>query len=103
MGRVRRTDQMHIDVDSSGNIYVTGQTNSTNFVTANPYQATSGGFKDVFVTKLSATSALQYSTYLVHDGVDNSTVRSMRFSADPADNCAKAHTTNCPPICAALY
>jgi len=64
LGGTKRDEGRGVDVDSSGNIYITGQTNSTDFVTANPYQATSGGFKDVFVTKLSATGALQYSTYL---------------------------------------
>lgn len=64
LGGTKRDEGRGIDVDSSGNIYVTGQTDSTDFVTANPYQATPGGFKDVFVAKFSATGALQYSTYL---------------------------------------
>jgi hypothetical protein len=53
-------------VDGSGNAYVTGQTNSTNFPTANPLQPTnSTGFFDAFVTKLNAAgTALVYSTYL---------------------------------------
>ena len=57
-----------IAVDSSGNAYVTGQTRSTNFPTANAIQATfGGGFPDgdAFVTKINAAgSALVYSTYL---------------------------------------
>ena len=61
-----------IAVDSSGNAYVTGdtQTNantgrlSTNFPNANPFQAF-GGFEDAFVTKFNATgSALIVSSYL---------------------------------------
>ena len=60
-----------IAVDSSGNAYVTGPTDSTNFPTLNPFQATSGGGNDVFVTKLNPTgNALVYSTYLGGSGND---------------------------------
>ena len=54
-----------IAVDTSGNAYVTGFTESTNFPTLNPFQATLVGTFNAFVTKLNATgSALVYSTYL---------------------------------------
>ena len=54
-----------IVVDSSGSAYVTGETYSSNFPTANPHQASSGGNSDAFVTKLNALgSGLAYSTYL---------------------------------------
>ncbi|HVG22897.1 MAG TPA: SBBP repeat-containing protein [Thermoanaerobaculia bacterium] len=55
-----------IAVDSAGNTYVTGNTASTNFPTANAFQATYGGSGgDAFVTKINAAgSALVYSTYL---------------------------------------
>jgi hypothetical protein len=56
-----------IAVDASGNAYVTGQTNSTNFpITAGAFQTTiGGGGLDAFVSKLNAAgSALLYSTYL---------------------------------------
>jgi Ca2+-binding RTX toxin-like protein len=63
-----------IDVDGSGNAYVTGQTTSGDFPTANAIDATHGGgfcpggnlvCSDVYVTKLNATgSALVYSTFL---------------------------------------
>jgi hypothetical protein len=54
-----------IAVDSSGNAYVTGQTQSTDFPTMNPLQPTYGGVVDAFVAKLNPTgSALIYSTYL---------------------------------------
>ncbi|MEO7659077.1 MAG: carboxypeptidase regulatory-like domain-containing protein, partial [Pyrinomonadaceae bacterium] len=54
-----------IAIDTAGNAYITGTTNSTNFPTANPFQATFGGTNDAFVTKLNPTgSALVYSTYL---------------------------------------
>ncbi len=56
-----------IAVDSSGNAYVEGDTQSTDFpTTAGAFQTTYGGGRvDVFVTKLNATgTALAYSTYL---------------------------------------
>jgi hypothetical protein len=54
-----------IAVDASGNAYVTGSTNSTDFPTRNPLQTSNHGLGDAFVTKLNATgSALVYSTYL---------------------------------------
>jgi hypothetical protein len=57
-----------VAVDGSGNAYVTGNTTSTNFPTANPLQGTNRGtgFGDnVFVTKINAGgSLLLYSTYL---------------------------------------
>jgi hypothetical protein len=60
-----------IAVDSSGNAYVTGLTDSTNFPTANPLQASNGGGLDAFVATLNAAgSALVYSTYLGGSGTD---------------------------------
>ncbi len=56
---------MNIDIDSSGNVYVAGKTNSTDFPTQSPYQAANAGGYDGFVTKFnSAGSALTYSTYI---------------------------------------
>ncbi|OFV93426.1 MAG: hypothetical protein A3H28_16440 [Acidobacteria bacterium RIFCSPLOWO2_02_FULL_61_28] len=60
-----------IAVDSSGNAYVTGHTNSTNFPTANAFQTAKSGTQNAFVTKLNAAgSALVYSTYLGGSGYD---------------------------------
>jgi hypothetical protein len=60
-----------IAVDDSGNAYVTGLTNSTDFPTQSPYQTYQGG-SDVFVSKLSASgSSLVYSTYLGGTSRDN--------------------------------
>jgi hypothetical protein len=58
-------------LDSAGNAYITGFTNSTNFPTANAFQSTNGGFQDAFVTKINAAgTAFVYSTYLGGDGGD---------------------------------
>jgi hypothetical protein len=62
-----------IAVDAAGAAYVTGQTNSPDFPTANPLFGTGGGvgFNDAFVTKLSAAgNTLAYSTYLGSGGDD---------------------------------
>ena len=55
-----------IAVDGAGNAYVIGNTDSVDFPTKNPLQATLGGSGgNVFVAKLNtAGSALVYSTYL---------------------------------------
>jgi uncharacterized repeat protein (TIGR01451 family) len=71
------TDQANgIQINTSGNAYVTGFTMSSNFpTTAGAYQTTYGGssmypnYGDVFVTKLNVTgTALVYSTYLGGSG-----------------------------------
>src|SRR5216683_171475 len=54
-----------VAVDSSGSVYLTGQTSSTNFPTLSPFQATLAGPTNAFVTKLNpAGSALVYSSFL---------------------------------------
>jgi hypothetical protein len=64
-----------IAADSSGNVYVTGRTSSTNFPTVNPLQTSNKSLAEypttAFVAKLNAVgSALVYSTYLGGSGVD---------------------------------
>ena len=52
-------------LDSAGNVYLGGSTMSSDFPLLNPIQASLGGAKDAFVTKLNSTgSALLYSTLL---------------------------------------
>ena len=54
-----------IAVDSAGSAYVTGNTGSNAFQTANPMQRVRGGALDAFVTKFAPSgSALVYSTYI---------------------------------------
>ncbi len=61
---------MRIAVDAAGNAYVTGDTRSTNFPTANPAQRSLGGSSDAFVAKLNPNGSLSYSTYLGGTGID---------------------------------
>ena len=54
-----------IAVDSAGNAYVTGSTESANFPTVNSLQSKFGGGVDAFVSEVNPTgTALVYSTYL---------------------------------------
>ncbi|HKS21275.1 MAG TPA: IPT/TIG domain-containing protein [Thermoanaerobaculia bacterium] len=63
-----------IATDSSGNCYVGGGTNSTDFPTVNPIQSTYGGtgaYRDAFALKINAAgSAILWSTYLGGSGDD---------------------------------
>jgi Domain of unknown function DUF11/Beta-propeller repeat len=69
-----------IAVDSTGAAYLTGYTKSGNFPLKNAYQSTlntncsnpsTGSCQDAFVTKLDATGALVFSTYLGGTSTDN--------------------------------
>ncbi|MGR9085796.1 MAG: DUF7948 domain-containing protein [Gammaproteobacteria bacterium] len=83
-----------IDVDSKGNAYVTGTTESTDFPSVNALFPELSGFNDAFVTKLSNSgSTVLFSTYLggadsdygsgiVLDGAGNAYVTGSTDSAD---------------------
>jgi uncharacterized repeat protein (TIGR01451 family) len=51
-------------LDTNGNAYITGWTNSADFPTRNPFQATLVGPNDVVVAKLDTSGSLVYSTFL---------------------------------------
>ena len=76
LGGTRSDEGFAIAVDTGGNAYVTGDTDSTDFpTTTGAFQTVIGSpaefVGDAFVTKLNATgSALSYSTYLGGDGSD---------------------------------
>jgi hypothetical protein len=61
-----------IAVDSAGNAYIAGATNSTNFpVSTSPYQKATGGSSDAFITEFDpAGGKLVFSTYLGGNGFD---------------------------------
>ena len=61
-------------IDTSGNAYVTGETFSTDFPMQNPFQGTfGGGTADAFITKISSSGSLIYSTYLGGSNIDAGT------------------------------
>jgi hypothetical protein len=81
-----------IAVDTSGNVYVTGVTYSSNFpTTPGAFDASPNGDNDLFVTKLnSAGSALVYSTYLGGTSADYSG----GIAVDASDNAYVSGSTH---------
>jgi hypothetical protein len=60
-----------IYVDNTGNAFIVGFTNSTNYPVNSPtYQSTIGGGIDMFITKFSSTNAMGWSTYYGGTGND---------------------------------
>ena len=60
-----------VAVDAGGNTLITGLTNSTNFPSIEPNQATRGGSSDAFVTRVNASgSSITFSTYLGGSAAD---------------------------------
>lgn len=53
-----------VALDADGNIYVAGVTTSSDWPLVHPLQTSLRGFRDAFVTKLSVTGRVVYSTYL---------------------------------------
>lgn len=60
-----------VAVDSLGNAWITGVTQSTNFPTLNPRQPTAGGLEDAFAAKFGPSGTLLFSTYLGGDQDDS--------------------------------
>lgn len=82
-----------IAIDSAGNAYVIGTTDSANFPTAYAYQTALGGTNDAFVAKLNASgSALIYSTYFGGSSFDEA----RGIAVDGAGNAFVAGWTNSP-------
>ena len=60
-------------LDSSGDAWVIGSTNSTDLPTQNPLQLGNDGLYDAFITEVSPVGALLYSTYLGGSQADTGT------------------------------
>jgi hypothetical protein len=61
-----------VALDSKGNAYVTGPTDSDDFpTTAGALDTTHNGDFDAFITKLNTRGSLAYSTYVGGEGFDN--------------------------------
>jgi hypothetical protein len=85
-----------IALDSDNNIYVTGDTASTNFPTSNPFQSSfGGGLMDTFVTKFNAAgSALVFSTFLGGTLTDRPSFYGGGIAVDSSNNVYVAGWTN---------
>jgi uncharacterized protein (TIGR03437 family) len=76
-----------IAIDSTRQVYITGETTSTNFPTRNALQSSLKGGSDAFVTKLNAAGGdFVYSTYLGGTGKETG------FGID-VDNAGSAYVT----------
>jgi hypothetical protein len=62
-----------VTLDSAGDAWVIGSTNSTDFPTLNPLQLGNDGLYDAFITEVSPVGALLYSTYLGGSQADTGT------------------------------
>jgi Beta-propeller repeat len=84
LGGTGEDDGYGISVDGSENVYVTGQTYSTNFPTLGGIAPNSNvGGSDVFVTKIaSGGSALVYSTYIGGSGNDSGNAIAINSSGE---------------------
>ena len=60
-----------VTTDGSGNVYVTGRTDSKSFpTTSGAYQTSGGGFDDAFLSKFTSSGSLSWSTYLGGSDID---------------------------------
>jgi hypothetical protein len=90
LGGARADVARGITVDGSGNAYVTGITESTDYPTKGAVQPVPGGGADAFVTKLGPRAGgLAYSTYLGGGGPDSGA----RLAVDSVGNATVIGTT----------
>lgn len=73
-----------VAVDSSGDAFVTGSTQSTDFPTMNPLQVGNDGGSDAFLSEFNPTgTALLYSTYLGGTGADEGLAIALDSAGNP--------------------
>jgi len=91
-----------IAVDPSGDVFLTGLTNSVDFPNVNGVQAGSGGLTDAFAVKLNPSGAsLSYSTYLGGSGSENSPFMLAGIAANAAGDAyvtGNTSSTNFPTV-----
>ena len=79
-------------IDSSGNVYVTGTSGSTDFPAVNPIYGTKGNDWDVFVAKINAAgTAVIYASYLSANGWNE---YGLGIAVDAAGNAYVTGATN---------
>lgn len=93
LGGSGTTDGLAVALDIAGNIIVSGTTSSPNFpITENAYSSTFAGNSDVFITSLTPSGSLRYSTYLGGAGPEQGN----SVLADPFGNVYVAGATGSP-------
>lgn len=64
LGGTNSDEVLGLTIDGDANVYVTGETFSSNFPTQSALQSGLAGSSDAFVTKFNANGTIAYSTYL---------------------------------------
>jgi hypothetical protein len=100
LGGIGNDTAYGVALDPAGNVYLTGQTQSSNFPVLQALQTTYSQ-SDAFVVKLNASSQVLYSTYLGGTGSGTGT----GIAADAAGNAYIAGYTTAPdfPVTAGAY
>ncbi len=81
-------------LDASGNAYVGGYTEASDFPTKSPLQGTSGGGSDAVIAKLDPSGALVFSSYLGGNGNDQ--VNGLAINATGFYAIGSTNSTNFP-------
>lgn len=82
LGGLQNEAGQSVVVDPSGNAFVAGYTSSTDFPSSGGFQTGSGGGYDAFVSKVSASGVLLWSSFLGGSGAEEA----MATAADGAGN-----------------
>jgi len=100
LGGIGNDTAFAVALDPAGNVYLTGQTQSSNFPVLQALQTTNSQ-SDAFVVKLNASSQVLYSTYLGGTGSGTGT----GIAADAAGNAYVAGYTTAPdfPVTSGAY
>jgi hypothetical protein len=100
LGGIGNDTAFAVALDPAGDVYLTGQTQSSNFPVFQAFQTTNSE-SDAFVVKLNASSQVLYSTYLGGTGSSTGT----GIAADAAGNAYVAGYTNAPdfPVTSSAY
>jgi len=71
LGGAAQDNAMGVALDKAGNVFIVGNTLSSDFPSTSGFDTSLGGTQDVFVTKVMASGTLLWSSYLGGSGSDN--------------------------------
>jgi hypothetical protein len=102
LGGVGQDDAFGLATDGLGNLYMGGQTSSTNFTTTiSAYQPTLVGMTDMFLTKISPIGNLLYSTLI--GGTDDDVINRMKMKNNEIYLFGTTASTNFPMLGTSNY